>query len=392
MKRRKAWKTWLIRILAGLGALLLLLAFTLPAFAETPVEDLLTQLTRLQRSDIDPDWLPDIQANEALVQRLLDSYVALTDDEKAQLTTLQKADLRAYFEALYQVQGRAAEEVDALFALPVPPPSQPPVSSRPPASSAPSASSAVDSSVPAQPPDSSLPASAPASPAPAPSQPAAPRQNTSPVGLILVVLLGGVLVVVLARFMVSLRRAARQAKREEELAAQARELFGEDYQLEDEVNFGLPQKEPKPFGSKRKKPPVPVVETPPEPWALAAGENGGTAESIAPATPEELPEPQPAQPVQAPQAQQAAVPPAEKTEDNGDKRADIPPEHPEKEAVTAPKAKKTEQKKDNAALIANPDRPNPIVTRSFGGQARTGAPPKRSFRQGAPEDLDAIDD
>lgn len=40
----------------------------------------------------------------------------------------------------------------------------------------------------------------------------------------------------------------------------------------------------------------------------------------------------------------------------------------------------------------NPDATNPITTRSFSVQPRTGRPAKMTFRQGDPEDLDAIDE
>ena len=41
---------------------------------------------------------------------------------------------------------------------------------------------------------------------------------------------------------------------------------------------------------------------------------------------------------------------------------------------------------------SNPDRRNSITTRSFSAAPRTGRPKKMPFRQGDPDDLDAIDE
>ncbi len=100
-------------ILITLCCLFVFSARTFAASAD--VEALLSQLSALQNSDIDPAWLPDIEANEALVEALLQDYESLSRTEKEELTTSQMQDLRAYFVALYEVQGRDEDDLNALL-------------------------------------------------------------------------------------------------------------------------------------------------------------------------------------------------------------------------------------------------------------------------------------
>lgn len=122
-----------------LAALLLAVAWglvPLRAQAASPnTQAVLDQLALLQNSDIDPAWTPDIRANEGAVQRLLDLYQACSAEERAEFTEAQQNDLRAYFEALYRVQGKDPAEVEALFApLPASEAAAPSALSRPEAS------------------------------------------------------------------------------------------------------------------------------------------------------------------------------------------------------------------------------------------------------------------
>ncbi len=74
------------------------------------------RLETMQQANIDPAWTPDIEANQAAVQELLDLYIACSPAERAEFTPQQNTDLRAYFDALYEVQGRDTKELDELFA------------------------------------------------------------------------------------------------------------------------------------------------------------------------------------------------------------------------------------------------------------------------------------
>ena len=99
-----------------LAAALVLACFTLPVRAASEeVEEVLALLATLQGANIDPDWQPDITQNEAMVTSLLTAYGSLSDQQRAELTSSQNADLRAYFEALYAAQGRSPSAVDSLF-------------------------------------------------------------------------------------------------------------------------------------------------------------------------------------------------------------------------------------------------------------------------------------
>ncbi len=110
----------LLRVLFAALLLLVLLclraALVVQAAPSPPVQAVLGQLSTLQNAHIDPAWPPDIEANKALVQALLDDYKALTASQRAELTSAQNSDLRAYFEALYKLEGKGTAALDSLFA------------------------------------------------------------------------------------------------------------------------------------------------------------------------------------------------------------------------------------------------------------------------------------
>lgn len=257
------------KFLPLLTALVLLAVCTLPVFgaAGDNVQSVLDLLNTLQRADIDPAWLPDIAANESSVQRLLDAYLRCSEEERATFTDAQANSLRAYFEALYAVQGRDVAELDALLAgntassSPASSSASPssavsssaPSSSSPAASSAPAGSSSLSSAVSsASAASTSSGASsatssavlAPASQHSAAVTPVRPPQpptegdgwaellGNRAVGVGLLLLLLVCLGLVVLQYISALRRAAKLVKQEQQEDLHNRELFGDSYQDE----------------------------------------------------------------------------------------------------------------------------------------------------------------
>lgn len=401
-----------VRGLAAVLAMVLALAvFALPVLAASEnAQAVLDQLAMLRRADISPEWPPDVQHNEAHVQQLLDLYLACDAEERAEFTAEENAGLRAYFETLYSIQGRNTADVDALFegAAPPPPDSSADTSDSGDASSSVSDSAesetAQDSSQPAESgADSSAPASS-STPAPASSDagdvgggvasgdgsipsatypPQVPKEggwlslfgNRGLSALLLVVLLGLALVVFI-RFLVALRAAKPAAK--------AGAGDG-DY---DEVPFEDPFEQE---AARVQQAPVPPADDPVTP---------PPQEDDGPAAMPEAPAP-------------VAVPPmAQEGISAGDEAWNPYLERPEPEVVTGagvdtspdgtdgqpvkrkrgrPPGSKNLPKKAPPPLVEDEPTQPPVTLRSFSGQ-RTGRPPKRTFRQGDPDDIDAIDE
>ncbi|MDL2219009.1 hypothetical protein LJC04_01545 [Ruminococcaceae bacterium OttesenSCG-928-O06] len=409
---------------ALLAALLLVCSLALPALAASAaVEDVLALLGTLQRADINPAWQPDIAHNESSVQRLLDLYLACTTEEKAEFTTQQNSDLHAYFTALYRVQGRDAAEVDALFTEDTAPPPDTSQSTPPPdssvsvpddsssASSSGSASSGGTSSTTSLP--SGTSSSAPVgggtsatTPDSGGALPPAPGGGSifenRGLGSILLVVLLALAVILAIRFIVALRKAGPAPKDDLE----TEELFGEGYVPElnapdDETPPGPPPGESTPEAA---LPPT-AGQAAPLQREDAAPTRPGPVEPATPVAPSRRPAPKPEKP-----------PARLRPEDfQGERFPDAllpeaPPEPPVSNDISAKTSagnapQKIEEKSlENTPASAaqptgtqppignNPDRRNSITMRSFSGPPRNGRPPKMPFRQGDPDDLDAIDE
>lgn len=103
-------------ILAILCFLLFAVVFSAPILAASQnVSDVLAQLNTLIRVDIDPAWTPDVEANTTHIESMLVAYKKCTPTEKKEFTTEQNKQLKAYFSALYKVQGKSTAEIDTLF-------------------------------------------------------------------------------------------------------------------------------------------------------------------------------------------------------------------------------------------------------------------------------------
>lgn len=426
--------SWQKRLLAGLAALLLLLLFALPAFAASErVEAVQVRLATLKGSDINPDWLPDIRANEANVQQLLTLYTACTDEEKKEFTSEELTDLRAYFVALYQVQGKDVAGVDALFTTSGAGASSGGSASSTSATSEEEApSSAAISSSEASPPPSSSRSSV-ASISASASMPAvsAPPAGTSSNGwlgffgngtlgaaiLIVLLVLAGL---IFLRFLASLRAAGRLPRSNTEADEQAQQLFGENYQPpsadkaathpSSEGEVPQIQAEAKASFKQRlrgKAWKAEALTDEAEETARPQSKNAMAAGFV-----EEASAPKVAFP--APAAKGTALPVGEKaaTPIAGGAAA-LPVDEKLPAATKAAATSGASAAKDKAVVSSaavtgaaatqaagtgpagighNPDTPNSITLHSFSAPQRTGKPPKMTFRQGSPDDLDAIDD
>ncbi|MGD9560043.1 MAG: hypothetical protein AB7V55_05495 [Oscillospiraceae bacterium] len=372
-----------VKKLAASVALVLVVALaTMPVFAASaPVQAVLDQLATLQNADISPEWAPDIQHNEGIVQHLLDLYLACDAEQRGEFTEEQNTALRAYFTTLYQIQGKPASEVDALFD-----------GGAPAASSAPevaSESEAPDSSVSAasQPESASQPASAAeseppdseavapggvASGGPTTSMPATtyppqtPKQEgwlalfgNKALGIGLLLLLAAVALVLVIRFLLAMRAADKGAALDAGAEARNEELFGEYYQQD---------------------PPEDTLAEAPEKGRASARD---TTDAPAAAWPRG------GQPV----AEPAALRPGEiNGEENAPENTEIMADgEPVKRKRGRPKGSVSKKKAPAPTLDQEPQQP-PVTLRSFSGVERNGRPPKMTFRQGDPDDLDAIDD
>ena len=421
---QKRRKRGFFKILAGCAlAVALLLAAALPGLAASEAtQDVLDTLAYLQRVSIQPEWLPDIQTNESAVQGLLDGYLALTLAERRELTAENRADLRAYFEALYQVQGKDVAGVDALFedATAVPDASASSasaVASSAPASSAPTGGSAPDASA------VSDPASTASVPA-ATSQPVAPPAGDGgfgrTLGTGLLMVLAVVAVVLFVRFLAALRRADRDGAAQAHVDARAQEMFGESYDpVDDPVNEDFIVPPPADYLDTAPAA-LPEEEHPPfDEQAPAGGSFAMFAPDNAPALKKESFF---ARRKREKEEQDAGEELAELRQEVLEREEDQPqalvPEKPEKKASPfappggssrfdkafggkdlPPLASAEDMAKEETPLpkeaeplfTANPDRRNSITTRSFSAP-RSGRPAKMTFRQGDPDDLDGVDE
>lgn len=489
--------------------------------ASEKVDDILATLQQMQSAQIDPAWEPDIVANQQLVQALLDDYTALDAAEKAEFTPQQNTDLRAYFETLYNIQGKNVSGLDAVFAggqgssssSAGSSSSADASSSQPDSSLAPSSSdtgSSLDtsasgssvgnsstsaagsssvgassvgresSSLPQQ--ASSLPGalvdvSGASSSASVPGTTQTPQVpdgggilGGSAFGTIILAVLVLLCAVLLIRFVLALRAAGKAQKTEREDDERARELFGENYDLEHPgespedtitpagheskiinervIPAGDPPKEEPPAHKYASGPitrPVtlhPLDEAEKSGIALGSESIGDTEDAAdkpedTAAKPEEKPEDKPAGPVKRLASwlglDGKEKPADEAAEGTGDATAETaaekspmesafqsaaaalnsgaalssiqPAEKPKPEAPaqqnpagnTAPQPEAEAGAADKAPA-ASTERPAPgaerggIAMRSFSGAARTGKPSKMPFRQGSPDDLDAIDE
>ncbi len=359
------------------------------------------RLATLQQAYIQPEWLPDIRANETAVQALLDDYLALTADGRAELSAQNNSDLRAYFAALYEVQGKSAAGVDALFEESSAAGYMPPAPSKPP-----EPVSIAPSSVSLPAPSSSVPQSQPPPPqSQAPTTPAGGdswSSRTLSTGALLV--LAAVAVVLFARFVVALRRAGKGGKTQNGVDIRTQEMFGESYDpVENPVdeNFlpPLPQVE---------EPGVPLPQTPAAPQDEADEPTGSFAMFAPGNTPDgkrdkkekkdkkkrdadeasEVLEVPPLLPPTPPSAGKAGASRFDKAfTSTGPLSGDNAPPPAAGGEAGAPA-----NPPDDSPFGANPDKRNAITTRSFSAPPRTGRPGKMPFRQGNPEDLDAIDE
>ena len=104
-------------VAVGVAAMLTAVLLALPVLALSEnAQAVVTRLETMQQANIDPAWTPDIEANQAAVQELLDLYKKCSPAERAEFTPEQNSGLRAYFDALYDVQGKDKAELDDLFA------------------------------------------------------------------------------------------------------------------------------------------------------------------------------------------------------------------------------------------------------------------------------------
>lgn len=268
-------------MLAVLAALMLLAVFMLPVLAASAnVEEVVGQLEALQRANIDPAWPPDVRANEQPVQALLNAYLLCSKAERKEFTSQQNKDLRAYFEALYALQGKDPERVDDIFAGKV----AAPVQSAPLPSSAQSASvssaassgavsssaaavSSSSASFPASSPAGSVAASgssglvaaagsasvaanasssavvlAPVSQATAPDVsrtvflPQVPRDTgflgNAGMSSLLLIAIGALLFILFVRYLAALHAVGRSKRLDKNALMVKRELYGENYNPE----------------------------------------------------------------------------------------------------------------------------------------------------------------
>lgn len=424
---QKRRKRGFIKILTGCAlAVALLLAAALPGLAASEAtQDVLDTLAYLQRVSIQPEWLPDIQTNENAVQGLLDGYLVLTLAERRELTAENRADLRAYFEALYQVQGKDVAGVDALFedATAVPDASALPASSVEASSasvtSAPTGGSAPDASAVSDPASTASVPAATSQPVPAPTGDGG-FGRTLGTGLLMV--LAVVAVVLFVRFLAALRRADRDGAAQAHVDARAQEMFGESYDpVDDPVNedfivpppadyldtapAALPEEAHPPFDEEEQAPAggsfamfapdnAPALKKESffarrkrEKEEQEAGEELAELRQEVLAREEDQPQP-PAPEKPEKKASPFAPPGGSSRFDKAFGGKDLPPlasaEDMAKEETPLPK-------EAEPLFTANPDRRNSITTRSFSAP-RSGRPAKMTFRQGDPDDLDGVDE
>lgn len=434
---------------AGILAILLLLAvvFALPVAADErtdEVEEVVRQLRQMQQVQIDPEWLPDIRTNQGYVQSLLDGFLALTEPERSTLTDDENEGLRAYFAALYEVQGKDPATVDDLFAAGgVNPPSSSSTSasassSNTSAASSSSQSSSTPSSSSSQP-ASSASVSTPGSVVEVSSQPggdipslSTPGGNQEDQGLLaffgsntlgvtILALLVGLCIVLFIRFLVALRAAGKVRKQEATEDERSAELFGEagpsvldfeDFEAMEEEGLTEPPKKQVPAAPKPASAPstarmhpaaapeiIDIADTPKEPSAepvqVLQPEESQPAEATKPAA---APEKQKRKPRGRQKKQPARRGTIQPPANDANEAAPPKPLLPDVFTMTAePAAEPTpaqplDKQQPPPQIGRNPDRANSITLGSFSGQQRTGKPPKMTFRQGAPDDLDAIDE
>lgn len=338
-----------------------------------------SRLRQLQNAHIDPAWPPDIEANAARVEALLQDFQNLTPEEREELTSEQLEDLRAYFATLYSIQGKAESEVDALFA---------PADASVPSSESISASEpAPASSLPVVPPPAPIkPASEADLSASVPAPVSQPQQEgwlnlfgNMGFGSMMLFILILLAISLFVRFLLALRQNKQEGSPQEDVTAQ--ELFGDSYTQppEEAKPVAPPQRiNPPLLLDEPEKPqePVPVHNQPPRYTPAPAKGLGSGGWSKSPQ--EEAPPPRSA--ATTSEAQQTAW-------------DLLMGEQPSKKEPAWPETgEKEEPLQPLPEIGSNPDRQNPISMRSFSPPPRTGRPNKMPFRQGDPDDLDAIDE
>ncbi len=440
------------RALVAMLAALVMFVSALPVFAsDVQTEEVLDQLNTLLNANIDYEWLPDIQANEAVVERLLDAYMECSDAQKESFTRQQNEDLHAYFTALYTVQDRDVEDVDALFetgqdasssqgtsSSEDEEDSQPAVSSEISSSqvsgtsdeSAPSSDTSDVSAVAAvseesQSSEARLPGSV-AQPAASEDVTVIPQVANSPqspesggwaaffgnnrIGTIVLFTLLGLALIFILRFLASLRKAGKVPQNLKDEDARAQELFGENYdpQFEDARMGGLSEdiasapvksRAAKNVQVKKKKSKLAsllledVQEDMQPQGALVAPSEGVRRADMANARAEES---------------ASAVRDAENalSQIKAKGAKNIPPTSPsvqdaksEGTPLSANVLKTVAEDSDakptskiSTPPLVGPDAPNGISLRGFSAPKRTGRPRKMPFRQGSPDDIDGVDE
>lgn len=395
------------KAMALICCLVLAALLALPVFAQSPnTEAVLKQLDYLKKVDISPQWLPDIRANQSSVQHLLDLYEECTMDERAEFTQQELDDLREYFEALYTVQGKDTAGLDVLFEITqgetpddssLPPEVEPDEPDEP--SSLPQeASSEISTPAPGEvvdPQSSSTPESQYVGTTP----PSVPKGGgwlsifgSDTVGITILVVLAAIVAVLFIRFLVALRKVGKDQKDENTAEFRKRELFGDDY----------------------------TVDTEGADSVSAAGENGEAPQKPAPLPP--MPEKQKkenkrqrrrknknGEAEQEQEEKSEALIREEKFDDKGEGVIldikhplpplggdDVPEEDDSPQTPDLPELANRggfeQPKNPHPQFGSNPERQNSITMRSFSSPPRTGKPPKQPFRQGSPDDLDAIDE
>ncbi len=453
MKRKSGMKA----VQIGLMALVMTVLLSMPALAASQeVEEVIAQLERMQQVDINPAWPPDIEANEALVQQMLDDYLQCTDQQRAEFTQEQQDDLRAYFTVLYDIQGRNVGEVDLLFTQEP----QTPGAAQPESSAAqedePSDSSLAEAAVSSQQgaesaeaatsgeseaasqgassmadsQSDSTAASSMAESQSAASQTAASSEATAvplptdeqngsgrALGTLGLIVLVGIAAVLFIRFIIALRQAGKAPQSVEE--ARAQELFGENYRSAN-VLGELAQKPQQEQKESEKGVASAQTQADAKKAELQDDEQEAAQQSEEPkrfrpvwlGTKKEKEKPQP--PVQELSEEIEEEPMQEPQNADGDMNAEAYLQQPEPFAPAAgsfarpaPLGEEISPPQGTAANTAaapaateaaratigpNPDNPNSIAMRSFSQSPRNGRPGKMSFRQGDPDDLDGVDE
>lgn len=83
-------------------------------------------LESLQKGDVAPQWEPDVKANQARIQALLELVKQFTGADRQALTPAEREGLRAYLGALYALEGRDPGELEGMLEAAAPSPTEEP--------------------------------------------------------------------------------------------------------------------------------------------------------------------------------------------------------------------------------------------------------------------------